>query len=56
MTERSNFFETKIEFLKGVGPQRALLLNKELNIFTYGDLLPALPVSARGPLAISSHQ
>ena len=43
MTERSNFFETKIEFLKGVGPQRALLLNKELNIFTYGDLLQHYP-------------
>ncbi|WP_373512986.1 ATP-dependent DNA helicase RecG [Persicitalea sp.] len=43
MTERTNFFETKIEFLKGVGPQRAALLNKELNIFTYGDLLQHYP-------------
>ncbi len=43
MTERSTFFDTKIEFLKGVGPQRAPLLNKELNIFTYGDLLQHYP-------------
>ncbi|HEV7348779.1 ATP-dependent DNA helicase RecG [Telluribacter sp.] len=43
MTERTNFFDTKIEFLKGVGPQRALLLNKELNIFNYGDLLQHYP-------------
>ena len=39
----SSFFETKIEFLKGVGPQRAALLNKELNIFTFGDLLQHFP-------------
>jgi len=39
----SNFFETKIEFLKGVGPQRAALLQKELNIFTFGDLLGHYP-------------
>lgn len=37
------FFDTKIEFLKGVGPQRAALLNKELNIFTYGDLIQHYP-------------
>jgi ATP-dependent DNA helicase RecG len=43
MTGRSNFFETKIEFLKGVGPQKAQLLNKELSIFTYGDLLQHYP-------------
>lgn len=39
----SNFFNTKIEFLKGVGPQKAALLNKELNIFTYGDLIQHYP-------------
>lgn len=39
----SGFFETRIEFLKGVGPQRAELLNKELSIFTYGDLLQHYP-------------
>ncbi|OIN59987.1 ATP-dependent DNA helicase RecG [Arsenicibacter rosenii] len=32
-----------MEFLRGVGPQRAELLNKELNIFTYGDLLQHYP-------------
>ncbi|WP_187264462.1 ATP-dependent DNA helicase RecG [Pontibacter beigongshangensis] len=39
----SNFFHTKIEFLKGVGPQRAELLQKELGIFTYGDLIQHYP-------------
>ena len=29
--------------MKGVGPQRAELLNKELSIFTYGDLLQHYP-------------
>jgi ATP-dependent DNA helicase RecG len=37
------FFDTKIEFLKGVGPQKAILLNKELGIFTYGDLIQHYP-------------
>jgi ATP-dependent DNA helicase RecG len=37
------FFETPIEFLKGVGPQRAVLLNKELKIFTFGDLIQHYP-------------
>jgi ATP-dependent DNA helicase RecG len=39
----ANFFDTSIEFLKGVGPQRALLLQKELKIFTYGDLIQQYP-------------
>lgn len=39
----STFFETPIEYLKGVGPQRAALLQKELSIFTYGDLLQHYP-------------
>ncbi|MBS1681464.1 MAG: ATP-dependent DNA helicase RecG [Bacteroidetes bacterium] len=39
----SNFFETSIEFLKGVGPQRAALLQKELKIFNYGDLIQRYP-------------
>jgi len=37
------FFNTPIEFLKGVGPQRAALLNKELGIYTYADLLQHYP-------------
>jgi ATP-dependent DNA helicase RecG len=38
-----NFFHTKIEFLKGVGPQRAALLQTEMGIFTYGDLIQHYP-------------
>lgn len=37
------FFDTKIEFLKGVGPQRGALLGSELGIFTYGDLIQYYP-------------
>lgn len=37
------FFDTPIEYLKGVGPQRSVLLNKELNIFTFGDLIQYYP-------------
>lgn len=37
------FFETPIEYLKGVGPLRAALLNKELKIFTYGDFIQYYP-------------
>ena len=32
-----------IEYLKGVGPQRGELLKKELDIFTFGDLLGHFP-------------
>jgi ATP-dependent DNA helicase RecG len=39
----NNFFATKIEFLKGVGAQRAALLNQELQIYTFGDLLQHYP-------------
>lgn len=39
----SNFFNTKIEFLKGVGTQRSGLLNTELQIFTFGDLIQHYP-------------
>lgn len=39
----SNQLDTKIEFIKGVGPQKAALLNKELHIFTFRDLLFHLP-------------
>lgn len=37
------FFETSVEYLKGVGPQKAALLNKELRIHTYGDLIQHYP-------------
>ena len=39
----SEFLRTPIEFLKGVGPQRAELLKTELGIFTFGDLLEYFP-------------
>jgi ATP-dependent DNA helicase RecG len=39
----AGFFDTPIEYLKGVGPQRAALLNKELGIFTFGELLQHFP-------------
>lgn len=35
--------DNKIEFLKGVGPQKAALLGKELRIFTFNDLLNHFP-------------
>ena len=35
--------DTPIEYLKGIGPQRAEVLKKELNIFTYRDLLTYYP-------------
>ena len=35
--------DTTIEFLKGVGPKRAEILQKELGIFTYADLLGCYP-------------
>lgn len=35
--------QTKIEFLKGVGPTKAAMLQKELGIFTFGDLLQHYP-------------
>ncbi|MGE0589420.1 MAG: ATP-dependent DNA helicase RecG [Cyclobacteriaceae bacterium] len=39
----ANYFDTSIEFLKGVGPQRAALLQKELKIHTFGDLIQHYP-------------
>ena len=39
----SEFLQTPIEFLKGVGPQRAEILSKEINIKTFGDLLDYYP-------------
>lgn len=38
-----NLLDTPISYLKGVGPQRGELLNKELSIFTFGDLLQHFP-------------
>ena len=38
-----DFFQTPVEFVKGVGPVKAELLRKELGIFTQGDLLNHFP-------------
>ena len=39
----SSTLTSPIEYLKGVGPQRADLLKKELQVFTFGDLLECFP-------------
>ena len=39
----STFLNTKIEYLKGVGPAKAELLQKEFAIFTFNDLLFYFP-------------
>jgi len=39
----ANFFETSIEFIKGVGPVRADVLKKELGLTTYQHLLEYYP-------------
>jgi len=39
----NNFLQTPIDYLKGVGPNRADLLKKELGILTYQDLLNLFP-------------
>ena len=39
----ANFFDTKIEFLKGVGERTGRLLREELGIATFGDLIQHYP-------------
>lgn len=39
----NHLLDTKIEFLKGVGPSRAELLQQELGIYTFGQLLEYYP-------------
>ena len=39
-----SILDNPIEYLKGVGPLKADLLKKELNIFTFGDLLEHFPL------------
>ncbi len=39
----AEYFETRVEFIKGVGPRKSMLLNKELNIFTFRDLIQYYP-------------
>ncbi|MEQ9262255.1 MAG: ATP-dependent DNA helicase RecG [Owenweeksia sp.] len=38
-----NTLDTPIEYLKGVGPAKAEILQKEVQIFTFGDLLHLFP-------------
>ncbi|MGB0789625.1 MAG: hypothetical protein ACPGQR_08840, partial [Marinirhabdus sp.] len=38
-----NHLQTPIEYLKGVGPNRADLLKKELGVHTFEDLLHLFP-------------
>ena len=40
---KENFLNTSIDYLKGVGPNRAEILKKEFKIFTYYDLLNFFP-------------
>lgn len=37
------FFDTNIAYLKGIGPQKATHIGKDLEIFTYGDLIQHYP-------------
>ncbi len=43
MSVEPNLLSKPIEFLKGIGPAKAEILNKELGIFTFGDLLSHYP-------------
>ncbi len=43
ISSSSSILTSPIEYLKGVGPQRAELLKKELEIFTFRDLLEHFP-------------
>src|SRR5574344_2448181 len=39
----SNILDRDIQYLRGIGPKRAQLMGKELNIFTFRDLLYTFP-------------
>jgi len=43
ITAAPSILDSPIEYLKGVGPLKADLLKKELDIFTFGDLLEHFP-------------
>jgi len=43
IAQPSHILSSPIEYLKGVGPQRAELLKKELRVFTFADLLQHFP-------------
>ena len=46
--------QTSIEYLKGIGPNRAILLREELGLRTYQDLLHFFPIVILTALA-STH-
>ena len=39
----SSFLQTDISFLKGLGPKKAEVINKELRIFNFEDFLTHYP-------------
>ena len=39
----ASFFHKPIEYLKGIGPEKAALINKELGYFNVGNLLQHYP-------------
>lgn len=43
MANHQNILDTPIEFVKGIGPNRAETFQKELSIFTLNDMLTAYP-------------
>lgn len=43
LAQTADILSSPVEYLKGVGPQRADLLKKELNVFTFNDLLNHFP-------------
>ncbi|WP_338041293.1 ATP-dependent DNA helicase RecG [Niabella beijingensis] len=43
ISDNQNILSSPVGYLKGVGPQRAELLQKELNVFTFNDLLHHYP-------------
>ncbi|MFL5746969.1 MAG: ATP-dependent DNA helicase RecG [Niastella sp.] len=43
ISRTTDILASPIEYLKGVGPQRADLLKKELNVFSFKDLLELVP-------------
>ncbi|WP_207497002.1 ATP-dependent DNA helicase RecG [Aridibaculum aurantiacum] len=53
MNSAPSILDSPIEYLKGVGPLKADMLKKELNIFTFGDLLEHFPLRHIDKTAVS---
>ena len=43
MSDKQNILSSPIEYLKGVGPQKADILKKEIGVFTFRDLVMKFP-------------